>query len=97
MKLYYLFKKSYSKLLDGFEYQLADGGEKPEIFTNRKKAEHSFDYSVKFYSCSFGYDLIIPSEINPAAKGDCLKAARLYDKKCDIRLEIRLYQIWTIK
>ena len=92
-KFYYLEIKSYSHMPNGYEFQLADGGEIPSIYKYLEVALKSAQWLINFQTSELGYKVVIPNEENPARKGDCKFAVRLMDKQNDIRKEIRIYEM----
>lgn len=92
-KYYYLETKMYSHMPNGYDYQLADGGEMPRIYRYFKRALSAANNSVTFCCEKLGYDIVITNETNPARKDDCKFAVRLINKLTDISKEIRIYAI----
>lgn len=92
-KYYYLEIKMYSHLPHGYEFQLADGGEIPSIYRYWNTAITCAKRVIDFSISKLGYEVVIPTEENPACKGDCKFAVRLMNKKNDIRKEIRIYEM----
>lgn len=95
-KYYYLEIKLYSHLPHGYEIQLTDGGEIPRIFRKWNTAIATAKWEIEFCTSKLGYEIAIPTEENPACKGDCKYAVRLMNNKNDIRKEIRIYEMEII-
>lgn len=95
MKIYYVEKKSYFKKENGIEYQIADGGELPILYTSKNKAIYRAEYIAKLLMDSFDYELVISNDQMPCKKEWCLYGVRIEDKKHSIRTEIRVYEVIT--
>lgn len=95
MIIYMIESKTYVTDLDGKEYQMADGGELPRVFTNKDRAIASAKKAVEIYQSQFGYELVMESPSYPAVGANCHYAARLTKKGGEWRQEFRVYRQLT--
>lgn len=93
-KAYYIESKSYWKDTHGTDYQVADGGDLPTIYTSRKKSLERIERMIQLYTETMGYTVVIPNESYPGVGKNYLYACRLQKGNPEIRLEIRLYTIY---
>ena len=96
VKLYYIESKHYYYDAQKIEHQIADGGDMPILYTNKKKAIKRAQAMEKFYNETYGYTTIIPNNENPAKKDNCIFAVRLMNENTGIRHELRVYEINTL-
>lgn len=95
MRIYMIESKTYATDSDGKEYQMADGGELPRVFTNKDRAIASAKRAVEIYQTQFGYKLVMESPSYPAVGDNCLYAARLTKNGDQWRQEFRVYKQLT--
>lgn len=93
--IYYIEIKSYYVDANGLDLQTADGGQIPILYTNKNKALTRVERMTNYWVETFGFQITIPNETNPARKGDCLYAVRLEKDNPYTRQEIRLYSVLT--
>lgn len=95
MRIYIIESKTYAIDSNGIEYQLADGGELPLVFTSKNRAIASAKRAVAIYQSQFGYKLVMESPLYPAVGDNCLYAARLTKYNDQWRQEFRVYKQLT--
>lgn len=95
MRIYMIESKCYFTEHNGKEYQAADGGDLPRVFTNKDRAIASAKKAVEIYQSQFGYKLVMESPSYPAVGDNCLYAARLTKKGGEWRQEFRVYRQLT--
>lgn len=91
---YYIENKTYWTDAEGEDYQMADGGELPIVYTSLKKASSRLERMVKMYTEKTGYKVITTDENHPAKKNHCLHAWSLVASAPHIRVELRLYRFF---
>lgn len=90
-KAYYIENKSYWKNAVLLDYQMADGGEMPIVYTSQRKASSRLENMVKVYTEKMGYKVITTDENHPAKRNHCLHAWTLENQAHHSRVELRLY------
>lgn len=91
---YYIEEKNYWTDAEGEDYQMADGGELPIVYTSLKKASSRLELMVKIYMVKKGYNVVTTDENHPAKKNHCLHAWTLESSASHIRVELRLYRFF---
>lgn len=94
-RIYIIESKGYVTNHDGIEYQCADGGSLPQVYTKEFRAISAAKRSVKHYQEKFGYDLVMQTPDYPAVGKNCLYAARLIKDGGKWRQEFRVYKELT--
>lgn len=91
---YYIEDKTYWTDVDGEDYQVADGGELPIVYTSLKKASSRLERMVKAFTEESGYLVTITDENHPAKRNHCLHAWTLVSVSPQFRRELRLYRFF---
>lgn len=91
---YYIENKTYWTDAEGEDYQMADGGELPIVYTSLKKASSRLERMVKMYQEKTGYKVITTDENHPAKINHCLHAWTLTSTAPHMRVELRLYRFF---
>lgn len=95
IRLFYIERNSYYINSAGCDQQVANGGTLPDLYTSKQKALQAAQRSCEYFENIYGYKVVIPNNENPAVKDNCIFAVRLYCEFTEIRLEIRVYEIYT--
>lgn len=95
-KAYYIESKSYWQDSIGTDYQIADGGDLPIIYSSLNKALKRCESIIKLLTEKMGYTVVIPNESFPGVGEQYHYACRLSKDDPNIRTEIRLYTIWIL-
>lgn len=91
--LYYVEYKSYFVNDNGFDTQMADGGEMPIIYSNLKKAMRRAENRVEFLKNFRDAIITTPTDEHPAVRNNCHFACTLTSNNGRFRHEIRVYTI----
>lgn len=94
-QLYYIEKKSYFRLRDGIEYQCADGGELPQLFTSFKKAVESMQFSREFREHICGEEITYNMGNEEGLPEHLLDRFETICPKTNIRTMFSLYKVWV--
>lgn len=92
-QVYYVERKAYLKSIDGCEYQIADGGVLPELFSSRHAAQSSMDFTREFRVKEFGDRIVrdgVPSNLQCSG---LLDEFELVDDKTEVRIVYSLYKV----
>ena len=95
IRLYYVETKSYWQDELGTDYQIADGGDMPIIYTSKKKAIERAKRMEQRNIEIYGYVTTISDSKYPCKKTNCLYAVRQEHKDRRLRHEIRVYETYT--
>lgn len=95
MKLYYIEKKSFCTIREDLDYQFADAGVLPLLYTSEmkalRKAKRLTDYLIE--NCR--YELTDETDAISEMNDSCLYAALLKERQSSFRMVIRVYKIET--
>lgn len=95
MKIFYIEKKSFCTIREDLDYQFADVGIQPLLYTSEmkalRKAKRLTDYLIE--NCR--YDLTDETDAISKQKDNCLYAVQLKERQSSFRMVIRVYQVET--
>lgn len=94
-RIYLIESKDYYLDDRGIEYQMADGGCLPQVFTSQSRAIKVAQEKVDAYVNRYQYDVTIDNNHYPKTDKRIVFATRLERVHEKMRHEIRVYQDWT--